>query len=231
MSKRNILLLVFLMIISSISIIILFLKNQHHATADVGFFIDTTQTVSKYDTIIDKHIYKSYFNTTYKEPLFVSYVLYKGGGECSREKFRFKNDCLISTATAKDYSKSGYDEGHLANAEDFAYNCEYDELTFRFYNCVPQTPELNRGIWHRWENIIRKESQKDSLLIITGNVFDNETIGNNVYVPSYCWKVVESLSNKNIIHIIYCSNNDVPICDTIKLSTLYKRIGYELPLR
>ena len=43
-----------------------------------------------------------------------------GGGNCKRASFRFINDTQILMASDKDYSKSGYDRGHLANAEDFA---------------------------------------------------------------------------------------------------------------
>ena len=49
------------------------------------------------DTVIDKGIYKSYYDIDIKEPIYLSYKLYKGGGKCSREGFRFKNDTKIAT--------------------------------------------------------------------------------------------------------------------------------------
>ena len=91
-----------------------------------------------------------------------------GGGDCDRSRFRFKNDTDIEMAEQEDYSKSDFDMGHLANAEDFAFDCKKDEMTFRFYNCLPQYPNLNRGAWKRWENTIRKDSRLDSLRIICG---------------------------------------------------------------
>lgn len=101
----------------------------------------------KTDTIIDMQVYKSYFNYALKEPLYVTYHLFKGGGNCDRDaqNFNFKK-CGIDTATSADYENSSYDRGHLANAEDFASDCANEEKTFCYFNCVPQTVKLNRGI-------------------------------------------------------------------------------------
>jgi len=181
--------------------------------------------------IIDAGPYKSYYNQSLKEPLFVTYYLFKGGGDCDRSGFRFKNDTKYITATQKDYSGTGYDQGHLANAEDFAFDCSKDEKTFRFYNCLPQTPNLNRGIWKKWETEIRKESQVDSLFILTGGTFKNKSIiGEGVWVPDHCWKVVQSVKSKRIKHVLYFTNTNNSTCSEITLAKLEKIIGYKLPL-
>ena len=184
----------------------------------------------KVDIIISTDIYKSYYSKFLKEPLYVSYKLYKGGGNCSRGEFHFKNDLnSVETATSKDYKASGFDEGHLANAEDFAYDCKKEEETFRFYNCVPQTPNLNRGIWKHWESLIRNESQNDSLLIVCGSIFSNKIIGNNVYVPDYCWKIVKSLSTKKIIYCMLFTNKiDDNVEKDVSLDQLKSLLGYQL---
>lgn len=151
------------------------------------------------DTVIDVGFYKSYYSNTYRCPLCVSYTIYKGGGDCDRSHYHFKNDVPnINSASLSDYSGNGYDQGHLCNAADFAFDCDKDEKTFRFYNCLPQTPNLNRGIWKKWETIIRKESQYDSLLVICGGIFSNKKIGNELYVPDFCWKIVIDLNNNKL---------------------------------
>ena len=193
------------------------------------FLSGSTQT--KYDTIIDAKSYKSYFCYNIKQPLFVTYTLYKGGGDCDRSKFRFKNDTKIKTATQKDYAASGFDQGHLANTEDFAFDCILTERTFRFYNCLPQTPNLNRGIWKKWESEIRKESQLDSLYIVCGGQFDKKkTIGNEVWVPTHCWKVVQSVSTKKIKHVLYFENDSSAKYVELKLSELEAILGYKIPI-
>ena len=149
--------------------------------------------------IYQTSVYTVNFSNKFHEPLWVSYKLYQGGGECERKSFHFINDIeSLQTATNNDYSKSGYDKGHLANAEDFANDCTKDELTFRYYNCLPQTPNLNRGIWKTYETKIREWSQSDSLLVICGGVFGGQKI-KNISVPDFCWKVVQSLSSKKIL--------------------------------
>ena len=175
------------------------------------------------DTVIDKGIYQSYFNKELKQPVMVAYKLYHAGGECSRAGDRFKNDAPIETATQHDYDHSGYDEGHLADSKDFAYDCAAQEATFRFYNCVPQTPNLNRGIWKHWESIVRDESNHDSLLVIAGGS-DFAKIG-QLEVPAHCWKVVRQLINGLIVHVLYCTNTNVSaVCDETNLQVLCSEI-------
>lgn len=181
----------------------------------------------KIDTVIATNIYKSYYSFGYKQPLYVSYRLHKGGGDCPRNEFHFRNDLNIKTATNSDYKGSGYDKGHLANAEDFAYDCGKDELTFRYYNCIPQTPTLNRGIWKSWEDKIRDLSQKDSLFIITGGIYINKKT-KNLYVPTHCWKIVASLTTKKILYILLFTNTANPSVTEIKLAELKKITKYKI---
>ncbi len=189
----------------------------------------TSQTC---DTLIVNDAYTSCFSKTLHEPIYVSYKLYKGGGECSRKSMKFCMDDVKETATSKDYSKSGYDKGHLANAADFSGDCVKEEKTFRFYNCVPQKPHLNRGIWKRYETEIRTLSQTDSLLIITGALFGNKKLPNSeVAIPDYCWKVVESLSTLQIYYSFIISNDDQCAYLQINVPELEHQLKYILPLK
>lgn len=144
-----------------------------------------------YDIVIKKQNYTSYFEYDYTNPTIVTYNLYKGGGDCNRSKFYFKNDENVKTATDVDYLKSGYDKGHLANAEDFAFDCILDELTFRYYNCVPQNPKMNRGPWKKVETQLRIISQQKELFIVCVNIFGNNFLKNSkVGIPTECIKLV-----------------------------------------
>ena len=194
----------------------------------VNFLVLQAQKV---DTVIDMGVYKSHYSYDLKEPLYVEYKLYKGGGSCSRSAFKFKTIGLKYEARASDYSHSGYDEGHLANAADFAGNCLNEELTFRFINCLPQKPKLNRGIWKTWETRIRKESQTDSLSIICGGVFDKcQSIGEGqIAVPDYCWKIVEDRKGM-VMHVLWFPNDDSDSVQEITLDQLYKKLSYKIEL-
>lgn len=194
-----------------------------------SLFISSSLYSQNIDTIIDAGFYKSYYSNTYKCPLYVSYIIYKGGGDCDRSHYHFKNDVLnINSASLSDYSGNGYDQGHLCNAADFAFDCDKDEKTFRFYNCLPQTPNLNRGIWKKWETIIRKESQNDSLLIICGGIFSNKKIGNELYVPDFCWKVVIDLDDNKIKYCLLFTNDKNASFVNITIDDLKKLIGFKL---
>ncbi|HTB52932.1 MAG TPA: DNA/RNA non-specific endonuclease [Ferruginibacter sp.] len=183
------------------------------------------------DDIISNDIYTSYFNHQLHEPLYVVYKLYEAGGNCKRKGMHFKTGGLEYSAKAKDYKGSGYDEGHLADAKDFAYDYDKEEETFRFYNCVPQTKVLNRGIWKHWETETRKESQNDSLLIICGSIFGNRTMGeDNIGIPDYCWKIVESLTTHEIIYCLIFPNDDSDTYSNISIEDLKQRLNYTIKL-
>ena len=187
------------------------MKKQILSTLAI-ILIATSSFSQKVDTVFRMGIYDSYYSFDLKNPIIVTYVLHHGGGSCDRSHYRFKGDHFLKgrLATSTDYLHSGYDQGHMANAEDFAYDCSLDELTFRFYNCVPQTKELNRGIWERMEAQARSLSQTDSLLIICGNTFDSTKIGNGVYVPTTCWKVIYSLKSEQVLLCSFFTNTATP---------------------
>jgi endonuclease G len=179
---------------------------------------------------IKTSILLSHFSQKVREPLYVSYALYKGGGDCSRSGMSFKNDHPeIKTASAKDYSHSGYDIGHMANAEDFAADCKKEKMTFVFYNALPQTPNLNRGIWKRVETDARKWSQKKHLLIICGGyAFQEKGL---LYVPTHCFKVVQDVSTGQILFCGIFANNNHATKKDITEPALERVLKYKLPIR
>jgi len=178
------------------------------------------------DTVIQKTVYTSYYSYALKSPLYVVYYLYKGGGDCSRQRLSFAKE--YRSATNKDYLKSGYDRGHLANAEDFAYDCDKEKCTFSYYNCIPQHPQLNRGSWKSWETTIRKESQKDRLKIYTGAIYGKQKIGNGVAVPDYCWKLVYNTRTKLILHALLFKNDATEQVQRVTPSQLKQLLGYPI---
>lgn len=139
----------------------------------------------KYDTVINLGIYKSYFNKEIKQPIAVTYTLYHGGGNASRNNDHFKSTSITLNDTY--YLHSGYDRGHLVPAEDFAYSDSLQALTFSYYNCGPQLPELNRGKWKHYESEVRKLSQKDTILVVC--YFEHLSIGAR-NIPDACYKTV-----------------------------------------
>lgn len=161
------------------------------------------------DTVITNPVYTSYYSFKLKAPIMVKYSLKDGGGNCSREGDSFKAESF--TAHNADYNHSGYDKGHLVPAEDFAFDCEKEELTFRYYNCFPQTPALNRGPWKVLESNMRLLSQKDELIILCGGFYNQKTLGGGVAIPDTCWKIIYDLKTKSFLFGYLFTNTPHPI--------------------
>ena len=106
---------------------------------------------------------------------------------------------LSGSATKADYSRSGYDRGHLAPAGDMVSNSLVMSESFFYSNMSPQKAGFNRGIWKKLEDKVRDWTRKyDTLWIVTGPVLTDglQTIGvNEVSVPEYYYKVL--LTNWN----------------------------------
>ena len=170
----------------------------------INLFSLSQNIIYKYDHIIDMHYYKSYYSKKINGPSFVIYKLYKGGGDVNRASYSFKG---YKDLPYFNYSKSGYDRGHLVPAEDLANTNVRLKSTFYYINCIPQTSNLNRGIWKRYETQIRKLSQSDSLLIICGGCdYPNTNDKNNKCIPKNCFKIVYDLKTKKCIYSVLFSN-------------------------
>jgi endonuclease G len=200
----------------------------------VGFIVLSTAIAAlaqKVEKVIDMGIYTSYYSYTIKNPLYVTYKLYKGGGKCDRKKqgFNFAK-CGEQTASNTDYTNSNYERGHLANAEDFASDCSLEKKTFCYYNCVPQTYELNHGKWLEWESKIRALSQTKALFIVTGSIFKNRTIkpASQVLVPESCYKIVIDNRTGDILHCLIFPNDQSKSGREISFTALKAMLSYPL---
>jgi len=191
-------------------------------TIIILFSACTSKGQNSFDTIINKGFYQSYFNLKIKLPIAVVYTLYQGGGEASRKSDNFINDTKIPMLTNKDYAGSGYDKGHLVPAEDFAYDDSLQNLTFRFYNCIPQTPNLNRGKWKGIESKTRRFSRLDTICVVNFMTYDTvKTSSVSFYVPKVCYKAVYNLSNNLMLscwgYENTSENKEVKISDNVLL--------------
>ena len=162
----------------------------------------------QYDTLIKTDVFTSYYSKSLRLPVMVKYTLFKGGGECSRVGDVFHNDYKLNVVGPKEFKASGYDEGHMANAEDFAYDCRKQKSTFQFVNQLPQTPNLNRGVWKHYETLIRDLSQDDTLTITCGGIWEDNKIVNGMRIPNKCWKTVYSHKQRKYIYILLFTNTE-----------------------
>jgi endonuclease G len=98
-----------------------------------------------------------------------------------------------SRAELRDYSRSGYDRGHMAPNGDMPDPASQGE-SFSLANIVPQDPESNRGVWQKIESAVRTLARKrGELFVITGPLFRGgklSQIGGRVMVPTQLYKIV-----------------------------------------
>ena len=156
------------------------------------------QKVLGFSKVYREAAYTAFWNDTAETSTFVIYRLYKGGGNVPRTgmKFRAHKGCPHFA-----YARTGYDKGHLANAEDFAYDRRLELSTFMYYNAVPQAVRLNRGIWKTYEEKVRAASQTDSLLVICGGC---DWTGP---MPARCFKMVWSMTDGHEVMCVLFEND------------------------
>lgn len=165
-----------------------------------------------YPTVTGQLIEHRYYTLDYNEATeqanWVIYAIHPFGSQ--KRKDNFKSDPLVSTgsATVSDYSKSGYDRGHLASAADMNSTSVSMDESFYMSNMSPQLPGFNRGIWKKLESLMRNwaiEYNSPEDYIVVGPVFNEEqcgTIGSGVQIPCYFYRIYLNLNRGEAIGFI-----------------------------
>ncbi|HEV7347284.1 DNA/RNA non-specific endonuclease [Telluribacter sp.] len=150
------------------------------------------------DQVIRHKGYSLKYLEKYEQAAWVAYVLTDNQikGDEERENSFFDDPSVKSgSAVSADYSRSGYDRGHLAPAADFKSDGTLMRESFYMSNISPQAPDFNRGIWSELEQMVRVWANKyKKIYVVTGPVLKPglPTIGriNTVAVPEQYYKIV-----------------------------------------
>ena len=150
------------------------------------------------EQIIRHEGYTVSYNSDYRIANWVAYELTSKEAKSKKatRSNKFVPDPLVKGATAlnEDYTRTGYDRGHLAPAGDMKWSMKAMRESFYLSNICPQDPDLNRGIWKELEEQIRLwASENGSLLVVTGPIItdDLRRLGKNrVGIPKRFFKVV-----------------------------------------
>lgn len=139
------------------------------------------------------------FNTANHTPDWVAWELLgsEADGPVSRkghDKF-WQDDEIEGCAAPSDYTRSGYDKGHMCPAGDQKWSVAAMENCFSMANMAPQDNKLNTGAWKTLENKERLWAQRDSaIVIVAGPIYeesDTKRIGETgVRVPGAFYKVI-----------------------------------------
>lgn len=154
-------------------------------------------SVKRQEQIIRHEGYTVSYNSNYKIANWVAYELTskEAASKKNSRSNKFVPDPMVkgATATNEDYTRSGFDRGHLAPAGDMKWSAKAMRESFYLSNICPQKPGLNRGIWKELEEQSRLWAKESgSLLIVTGPVItpDMKRLGKNrVGIPNAFYKV------------------------------------------
>ncbi|WP_024790779.1 DNA/RNA non-specific endonuclease [Lebetimonas sp. JS085] len=169
------------------------------------------------DKILHKKAFDICYSCKWKTPIL---VVYKVDGNLidaknlSRKSLRFRPDYNLPTkcrSYSKDYSRTGFDRGHLAPNAVFDYNRAIQKETFLMSNIAPQKPQLNRRLWAKIEKFVRIQARKyKDIRVITGVCGSLGTLGkkrHNVNIPAYWYKIIFRPDGKIISFLVPNSNS------------------------
>ena len=162
--------------------------------------------LKKRDEIVLKRIgYTVSYNNTYKTPNWVAWELTREetqGKEDRKDKFVPDPDLPEPRVEHADYTRSGYDRGHMAPAADMKWSEEAMAQSFYMSNICPQNQKLNRDDWGDLEETCREWAKKyGRVYIVCGPIYDKKNpkrIGKHqAAVPDRFFKVVLIENRKN----------------------------------
>lgn len=141
--------------------------------------------------------FKVSFNKENRTPNWVAWELLgsETNGEQSRYNKFWTDEDLDGCPFTSDYTRSGYDRGHLCPSADQKWSETAMIDCFSMANIAPQDHALNTGAWKTLENKERLWAQRDSaIVIIAGPIYtesDRTTIGDSqVRVPGAFFKAM-----------------------------------------
>lgn len=168
------------------------IKKAKNSNIEISYL--PTSTTGK---IIHHNFYSLSYSEKHEQAEWVAYNLkaeHITSTHFKRPYFEKDPKVLSQSAHYKNYSKSGFDKGHLCPAGDRKFSKFAHDETFLTSNISPQKHKFNAGIWNRLEQKTRYWATKyKNLYVVTGGVLENttKTIGSErVTIPNYFYKII-----------------------------------------
>jgi len=164
--------------------------------------------------ILNQQDFVTGYSTSLHLPLWVAYTLHgEKSSQFSKRRNCFRRDIRLTDMQAShctDYSRSGFDRGHMAPNADFDTFDVNDESvmnSFLLSNIAPQLHGFNAGIWLFAEKMVRDLSVTfSSVNVISGAIFDEDADGqrdedstitrwlkndtSSVAIPTHFYKII-----------------------------------------
>jgi endonuclease G len=153
------------------------------------------------EQILHRKAYVVSFNIETLMPNWVAWKLTAEAveGRVKRESFSFHEDPDVAPryrVMPSDYSRSGYDRGHMCPAGDNKWSSQAMEESFLMTNICPQLHSLNAGDWNNLEMQCRDWAREyGEIYIVCGPIVSktsNRKIGRQrrITVPTGFFKVI-----------------------------------------
>lgn len=149
------------------------------------------------EQLVDYEGFRLSFNKENKTPNWVAWELLGSETDGSEPRYNgfWQDPAVEGCPSTSDYSRSGYDRGHLCPAADQKWSHQAMVDCFSLANMAPQDHSLNSGAWSTLEKKERQWAQRDSaIVIIAGPIYENtdtKRIGEaGVRVPGAFFKVI-----------------------------------------
>ncbi len=161
--------------------------------------------------------------------------------EAGKRRPSFRCDPAIPAAPRPDdYTKSGYDRGHMTPNYAIAtrYGDEERRKTFLMSNIAPQTPALNRGVWREVEHRIADlwTARYGEIWVIVGCIssqYGRETLGaTDIDVPTDFYQVILAQEGMDVRALAVLFRQDVtwrewPARNIISIDELERLTGLD----
>jgi len=152
-----------------------------------------------------------------RHPVWCAYHVKRNAPYDAGERPNFAKDRSVPAAPAPgDYTKSGYDRGHMVPNYAIATRYGDDERrkTFLMSNIAPQSAALNRGIWRDVEHRIADlwTARYGEIWVIVGCIPSNsETVsGTSIDVPSAYYQLIVAQEGMDVRSLAVLFDRDVP---------------------
>ncbi len=153
------------------------------------------------DLLIARSGYTLSYNSARGTPNWVSYEL----DQRQRSTGQDRCNCFTAEPTlpaaqrvyTSDYTNGGYDRGHMTRSADRTVTNGENARTFYLSNVVPQTADLNQGVWATFENQLADSAAAGrAVYVITGPRYSGparflkqDSGQTKVQIPDSTWKV------------------------------------------
>ena len=159
------------------------------------------------------------WSDTLRHPVWCAYhVKPEPRYDCGERPSFLKDRSQPRSPAPDDYTKSGYDRGHMVPnyAIVTRYGAEEQRKTFLMSNIAPQTPALNRGVWREFEHRIADlwTSRYGEIWVVIGCISDEtdrETLsGTDIDVPTAYYQVIIAQEDMDVRSLAVLFRQDVP---------------------